>query len=396
MASRAVELAEAGRFAESLVMFDALVQVMPHDATAHEQRAQLLLELDRASEAVASAEQATAIQPEWAIGWLTLGRARLNAGAFGESAVALQRALALDSALLDEVADDLTRAQALHRQRDEAELPLHTGTTLRLQQWRDTGDAGSHQTLASFRESSEQSQCLACPSRNSDQPRQGTGTMVWECGIVLAKLLDHMAAGGVMSGSPLHAVYPARPSLSIGQQSAGQLLSGINVVELGAGTGIGGLAAAALGARVVLTDVPSVVPLIVANVAANRDAIAHAGGEVVVTTLDWDAESQTSADLGSDLVLAADALYHRDDSGRQLEAFARTVNRLTKASGGRLLLVHKARHAILDEALAGSLKTHASMELREVPLEHHHPDFRSPSIHVYIGERIAADSVAIH
>ena len=79
MASEAVELAEAGRFAESLVMFDALVQVMPHDASAHEQRAQLLLELDRASEAVASAEQATAIQPEWAIGWLTLGRARLNA-----------------------------------------------------------------------------------------------------------------------------------------------------------------------------------------------------------------------------------------------------------------------------------------------------------------------------
>ena len=392
MASRAVELAEAGRFAESLVMFDALVQVMPHDATAHEQRAQLLLELDLASEAVASAEHATTIQPEWAIGWLTLGRARLNAGAFGESAVALQRALALDSALLDEVADDLTRAQALHRRRDEAELPLHTGTTLRLQQWRDTGDAGSHQ----FRESSEQSQCLACPSRNSDQPRQGTGTMVWECGIVLAKLLDHMAAGGVMSSSPLHAVYPARPSLSIGQQSAGQLLSGINVVELGAGTGIGGLAAAALGARVVLTDVASVVPLIAANVAANRDAIAHAGGEVVVTTLDWDAESNTSADLGSDLVLAADALYHRDDSGRQLEAFARTVGRLTKACGGRLLLVHKARHAILDEALAGSLKTHASMELREVPLEHHHPDFRSPSIHVYIGERTVADSVAFH
>ena len=395
MASRAVELAEAGRFAESLVMFDALVQVMPHDATAHEQRAQLLLELDRASEAVASAEQATAIQPEWAIGWLTLGRARLNAGAFGESAVALQRALALDSALLDEVADDLTRAQALHRRRGEAELPLHTGTTLRLQQWRDTGDAGSYQPLASF-ESSDQSQCLACPSRNSDQPRQGTGTMVWECGIVLAKLLDHMASGGVMSDSPLHAVYPARPSRSIGQQSAGLLLRGINVVELGAGTGIGGLAAAALGARVVLTDVASVVPLIAANVAANRDAIAHAGGEVVVTTLDWDADSNTSADLGSDLVLAADALYHRDDSGRQLEAFARTVGRLTKACGGRLLLVHKARHAILDEALAGSLKTHASMELREVPLEHHHPDFRSPSIHVDIGERTVADSVAFH
>ena len=36
------------------------------------------------------------------------------------------------------------------------------------------------------------------------------------------------------------------------------------------------------------------------------------------------------------------------------------------------------------------------MELREVPLEHHHPDFRSPSIHVYIGERTVADSVAFH
>ena len=326
-----------------------------------------------------AAKQATVLQPEWAIGWLTLGRARLNAGSFGEAAAALQTALTLDDALREEVADDLSRAKALQLQSDEVELALHTGTTIRLQQWRDAGEA-------TLRDVPEQQGCVACAG--AAEPRAGTGTMIWECGIVLAKLLDHVVAGGVALESPLHAAFAA--SSASPPLAAEAVLRGMNVVELGAGTGIGGLAAAALGAQVELTDVAAVLPLLAANAASNHDAIMHASGKAVVTTLDWEVGAPTS-DISAQLVLAADVLYHRDDGGRQLEAFTKVVGRLTKAEDGRLLLVHKARHASLENALSCALRTHAGMILREVPLEHHHPDYRSPSIHVYVGERVTGD-----
>jgi hypothetical protein len=58
-----------------------------------------------------------------------------------------------------------------------------------------------------------------------------TGNIIWACGIELAR---HLARGGAE---------PIR-------------LRGARVLELGCGTGVVGLAAAALGAHVTLTDLP--------------------------------------------------------------------------------------------------------------------------------------------
>lgn len=417
----AVELAEAGKLEEALSSFDAAVQAAPQDGAAHEQRAQVLLELDRYPEAVLAAVHATATSPKWAIAWLTLGRAQLNAGAFGEAAAALQRSLDLDESLREEAIDDLDRARQLQQRSDEAELHMHTGATLRVQQWRgsDDGTASDSADCHSCASSGRQS---GTPEGSEATSRHGTGTMVWECGIVLAKLLDHAAAGGVPAASPLHEAFACKEALrgsraqsersGDGDEAAAsgdgdaaasgrtsQLLERMRVVELGSGTGIGGLAAAALGACVALTDVAELAPLLASNAAANAAVIAAGGGEANACALDWEGigrgdDLPEAVAEGCDLVLASDALYHCDDGGAQLAALSKTIARLARPTahsprGARLLLVHKTRHDRLDEALRPALRGHASMELHEVSLEHHHPDYCSPFIHVYVGQVVA-------
>ena len=106
------------------------------------------------------------------------------------------------------------------------------------------------------------------------------GTTVWDASIILAKWMEKNAR----KGSEL-----SRPKLA-----------GKKVLELGAGMGLGGLAAAALGAEVELTDVAEVLPLLKQNAEslmgkaslATSDAPWVAGvGSVSVRELDWDKRS---------------------------------------------------------------------------------------------------------
>lgn len=103
------------------------------------------------------------------------------------------------------------------------------------------------------------------------------GTTVWDASIILAKWMEKNAR----KGSEL-----SRPKLV-----------GKRVLELGAGMGLGGLAAAALGADVELTDVAEVLPLLRQNAEAlmgkatlaTSDAAWVAGaGSVSVRELDWE------------------------------------------------------------------------------------------------------------
>eukprot|EP00811_Abedinium_folium_P002539 NODE_12331_length_1231_cov_4.028080.p1 GENE.NODE_12331_length_1231_cov_4.028080~~NODE_12331_length_1231_cov_4.028080.p1 ORF type:complete len:190 (+),score=50.22 NODE_12331_length_1231_cov_4.028080:363-932(+) len=89
-----------------------------------------------------------------------------------------------------------------------------------------------------------------------------------------------------------------------------RLAAGARVIELGSGLGLPGMVCAALGARVLLTDVPDVADLLQRNVATN---FGGDGGWCRAAPLDWDVASARSLLAESsgpfDLVLCSDCIY---------------------------------------------------------------------------------------
>ncbi|KAF7192880.1 Protein-lysine N-methyltransferase rrg1 [Pseudocercospora fuligena] len=93
------------------------------------------------------------------------------------------------------------------------------------------------------------------------------------------------------------------------------------VLELGSGTGLVGLAAAAILSRhVLLTDLPDIVPNLERNAEANAGSLSTHGGQVTCAVLDWNLpQSLHLNDTDNDyaartfpLILAADPLYSSD------------------------------------------------------------------------------------
>lgn len=92
------------------------------------------------------------------------------------------------------------------------------------------------------------------------------------------------------------------------------VLEGTTILEVGAGTGLVGLAAAAAyGAHVILTDLPDIVPNLERNAQENAALLSHYGGKVNTAVLDWTepASFPTEANTFA-LILAADPIYSPD------------------------------------------------------------------------------------
>jgi predicted nicotinamide N-methyase len=99
------------------------------------------------------------------------------------------------------------------------------------------------------------------------------------------------------------------------KHSLPQLPDDATVLELGAGTGLVGLAAAAILRRtVLLTDLPSIISNLERNIESNKSVLDTAGVHALAAVLDWtepqclDVKSIATSD-GFLLVLAADTVY---------------------------------------------------------------------------------------
>ncbi|XP_062525226.1 protein N-lysine methyltransferase METTL21D [Bombyx mori] len=95
-------------------------------------------------------------------------------------------------------------------------------------------------------------------------------------------------------------------------QYKSDFLSGLRVLELGAGLGVVGLTAATLGAQVTITDLPEALPLIRLNINENKSKIGSMGGYATAESLIWGDQYSEIFNEEYDLIVLADCIYYEE------------------------------------------------------------------------------------
>ncbi|XP_028854388.1 protein N-lysine methyltransferase METTL21D [Denticeps clupeoides] len=180
------------------------------------------------------------------------------------------------------------------------------------------------------------------------------GCVVWDAAIVLAKYLE---------------------TQFFNPQDGVCTWSSKNVLELGAGTGLVGIMAATLGAKVTLTDLEDLLPLLHLNIRANEALVT---GSISAKVLEW---GQNVADFlpCPDFILMADCIYYE-------ESITPLMETLKTLSGPQTTVIccYEQRTEGVNPKVE---KLFLEMLLRdfqceEVPNERQDPEFNSPDIRI--------------
>ena len=153
---------------------------------------------------------------------------------------------------------------------------------------------------------------------------EGRAWRILHTGAILSREDESRFLGGEQPRLPYGIVlWPA--AIALAHEIAARPMAGLRVLELGAGTGLPGIVAASLGARVVQTDKQEL-GLFVCKKNAERNGITT----IEHRAADW--TTWTDADR-YDVILGSDILY-ADDMHPHLRAIFETH----LAAGGRILL----------------------------------------------------------
>ncbi|VUC32751.1 unnamed protein product [Clonostachys rosea] len=131
-----------------------------------------------------------------------------------------------------------------------------------------------------------------------------------------------------------------------------------SILELGAGTGLTGLSAAAIwGGNTLLTELPGIVPGLQMNIDLNKDMLSAGNIKASCGALDWNSpevvhisqpngttESMSTKD-GFSIILAADTMYTEDHPELLSDTIARCLRRAPHA---RAIICHPLRVAYID------------------------------------------------
>jgi 2-polyprenyl-3-methyl-5-hydroxy-6-metoxy-1,4-benzoquinol methylase len=188
--------------------------------------------------------------------------------------------------------------------------------------------------------------CSAC-SLSGDQ---GPGGAVWAAGAALASYISKNAPPGHEGEEKMA---PWR---------------GLKVLELGSGTGIAGIAAAAEGADVLLTDKDFLVPLMANNIRLNQDQMEL--GSADCEAFNWTSEPPKEVSGTTwDVVLGADLVESPADVPLFADTLASLLGPGGAAAGATAIYAHDPQSQELDVHLKSALKTRglSCMDLPSLP-----------------------------
>ncbi|KAJ5175261.1 uncharacterized protein N7482_001138 [Penicillium canariense] len=165
------------------------------------------------------------------------------------------------------------------------------------------------------------------PLRIWEETGNSIARHIWDAALAAVIFLEQVITGTEKS----------MPALS---QSLTPRRSPLQVVELGAGCGIVGIALATMLANceVLLTDLPEVSEIVTRNI---NDASPKPSASIKFQTLDWDEPTPNLTRGPIDLIVVSDCTYNADS----LPALVSVLDRLVRGSPGAVVLVAlKRRH----------------------------------------------------
>ncbi|RHY23304.1 hypothetical protein DYB32_009240 [Aphanomyces invadans] len=199
----------------------------------------------------------------------------------------------------------------------------------------------------------------------------GTGLTVWPAACVLLKYLEHRYA-------PSNGLQGKRV-VELGKARRQMLQFTLSIFGAGCGTGAVGIAAAMLGAQVVLTDQAQILFHIQANIHANDVA------GVKYCAYDWGAPLPDLIATGGpvDMVLISDCVLPKL---YPIEPLVDAICLLCASEPRTVVLVsfeHRFYEQFDAKEMFWSVVAQRRLCIREVPVETHHPDYNADDIEIW-------------